>query len=806
MSNSWHFSYDYYNAEEQPLREALCTLGNGYFATRGAFEEKKADRRSHYPGTYLAGGYNRLESQVQDRTITNEDLVNWPNWLFMTFRPENGDWLDLDAFTILSFHQSLDLHQGILTREMRVQDPKGHVSHLRARRMVSMGDPHVAGIEWTLTPENWSGHIYLQTALDGNVKNDGVPRYRDLNSQHLEVQAKGFSGDDTFYLQTTTNQSRIGLGMACRMQMTNTQVQHREPHENNGEIGVTYALSCEAEKPITIEKLVTLFSSREQALSEPLVEAFNKLNRQTTFEKALTVHTMAWKHLWRHCNIEVESNNGDGIDDQLILRFHSFHLLQTVSLNSIDRDIGVPARGWHGEAYRGHIFWDELFIFPFLNMRIPQLTRDLLMYRYRRLEEARSAAQDEGCNGAMFPWQSGSNGREESQVVHLNPESGRWIPDNTHLQRHVNAAIAYNLWQYYEVSQDMEFMHFYGAEMLLSIMQFLACLATYNNEKGRYEIHNVVGPDEYHTQYPDAREPGISNNAYTNFMVAWLAQKALKTLDLLNGERAQELMEWLKLSQADLDLWKALSRQMVIPFHDGDIISQFEGYENLRELNWETYRQKYGDNFRLDRILERENDSPNRYKASKQADVLMLFYLFSSESLSMVFHQLGYAFDPASIPRIIQYYEKRTSHGSSLSWLVHSWVAMRADREQSWQDYQQVLVSDVRDIQGGTTPEGIHLGAMAGTVDLMQRCYAGVEIRDDVLWLNPTLPAEVEYLDFRVRYRGNWIGLKIYQDTITVYALEGWNFPVKVGINGHTYAFREREQATFNLQSASALN
>ena len=137
-----------------------------------------------------------------------------------------------------------------------------------------------------------------------------------------------------------------------------------------------------------------------------------------------------------------------------------FHLLQAVSPNSIGLDIGVPARGWTGEAYQGHIFWDELFIFPFLNYRMPEITRSLLMYRYRRLGEARAAASGAGYQGAMFPWQSGSDGQEETQELNLNPRSQRWVPDNSYLQRHVGSAIAYNVWQYFQVTHDVEFLQF----------------------------------------------------------------------------------------------------------------------------------------------------------------------------------------------------------------------------------------------------------------------------------------------------------------------------------------------------------
>ena len=190
----------------------------------------------------------------------------------------------------------------------------------------------------------------------------------------------------------------------------------------------------------------------------------------------------------------------------MLLRLNMFHLLQAVSLHSIGLDIGVPARGWTGEAYQGHVFWDELFIFPFFNHRMPEITRSLLMYRYRRLDEARAAARRAGYQGAMFPWQSGSNGEEVTQAQNLNPRSGRWVPDNSYLQRHVGSAIAYNVWQYFQVTRDLEFLEFYGAELILEIARFWASIARLNDARGRYEIHGVMGPDEFHDAYPDARD------------------------------------------------------------------------------------------------------------------------------------------------------------------------------------------------------------------------------------------------------------------------------------------------------------
>jgi alpha,alpha-trehalase len=399
----------------------------------------------------------------------------------------------------------------------------------------------------------------------------------------------------------------------------------------------------------------------------------------------------------------------------------------------------------------------------------------------------------------MYPWQSGSNGREEGQVIHLNPISGRWIPDNSHLQRHVNAAIAYNIWQYYQATADREFLSLYGAEMILEIARFWASVTTYNGDLNRYEIRGVMGPDEYHDAYPWAEEPGLNNNAYTNIMAVWTLQCGLSVLDLLTPAHRQELRAALDLHADELTRWQDITRKMRIVFHDDGIISQFEGYETLEEIDWQGYRQKYGNIQRLDRILEAEGDTPNRYQVSKQADVLMLFYLLSADELRGLFQQLGYPFAYETIPKNVDRYLQRTSHGSTLSCVVHSWVLARSDRTRSWRLFTEALESDVTDIQGGTTQEGIHLGAMAGTVDLVQRCYIGIEMRDEVLWLNPCLPEDLQGLSLTIRYRSHRLTLDVTHDKLTVSFRTGWARTAKVGFRDQIYEFHAGDVKAFAL-------
>ncbi|WP_181163721.1 glycoside hydrolase family 65 protein [Pontibacter mangrovi] len=795
----WKVSYEAWQPEQQQLREALCTLGNGYFATRGAFEEQSADKGVHYPGTYLAGGYNRLTSEISGTHIENEDLVNWPNWLPLTFRHPDETWFSVHQVELIGFHQELDMHAGLLSRRLHFRDKLGRETSLLSRRFVSMANKHVAALQWEITALNWSGPIEVKAALDGLVTNSGVARYSDLKNKHLQPLEQGRLNDDTVFLEVQTVQSKLLMGQAARVRVYQEAVPvqvERTVQVQEGFVAQLLTVECQQNKPLRIEKVVQLHTSRDQAITEPLQEACKNIVRQGSFEHLFGQHKLAWQRLWRRCDLEISCN----IKTQSILRLHIFHLLQTVSANTVGFDVGVPARGLHGEAYRGHIFWDELFIFPFLNLRLPELTRELLLYRYRRLPEARYAATQAGYRGAMFPWQSGSNGREETQVIHLNPKSGRWLPDNTHLQRHINAAIAYNVWQYYQTTEDTGFMTFMGAEMIFDIAQFWSTIATYSQERGRFEIRNVVGPDEYHTGYPDATEPGLNNNAYTNVMAAWVLQTALKLMGVLAKSRVDELFQKLNLTGEDLARWREIAGNMYVPFiSDSRVIAQFDGYEALEEFPWEEYKAKYGEAMRLDRILESEGENVNKYKASKQADVLMLFYLFSSEELVEVFQKLKYDFKPESIPENIAYYDQRTSHGSTLSKIVHAWVLARSDRKKAWSNFQVALVSDLEDIQGGTTAEGIHLGAMAGTVDLVQRSFTGLEIRDNVLWLNPVLPEDMGCLNLEIRYRNHWISLKLTQDTMQVCFDRGWTKEVQIGVLGQVYTFQTGEQRVFNI-------
>jgi trehalose/maltose hydrolase-like predicted phosphorylase len=793
----WTWEYEGYDPAGERLRESLCTLGNGYFATRGAVPESRASL-VHYPATYAAGVYNRLESTVAGRRVVNEDLVNLPNWLHLRFRlrPADGSvgpWISPDTRPVLDHRHALDLRRGTLTRMFRFRDEAAGTLGVEQIRLVHMADPHLAALRTVVTAEEWSGDLEVEAALDGDVINSNVHRYRSLDGHHLARVRTGASAPDLTWLSCRTSTSEVGIGMAARTVAVGQPPTSSELRPSHRRAVHRLVVPVAPGRPAVVDKTVALHTSRDPAISDPLGAALDRVATAADFPALVDSHVAAWARLWRSADIQVPGEAGR------VLRLHLFHVLQTLSPHTAELDVGVPARGLHGEAYRGHVFWDELFVLPYLNLRFPEVSRALLNYRHRRLPQARRAARAAGRAGAMYPWQSGSDGREETQEVHLNPRSGQWLPDHSRLQHHVGSAIAYNVWQYCEASGDTEYLHTKGAEMLLEIARFWADSAEFAPSLGRYRIRGVVGPDEYHDGYPDAARPGLDDNAYTNVTAVWVLSRALDLVRRLPVWRRQELFERIELDSGELPKWEEVSRRLSVPFHQG-VISQFDGYGDLAELDWDAYRTRYDSIRRLDRILEAEGDSVNRYQASKQADVLMLGHLFSPAELRNLFHRLGYEVDDQVWRRTVDYYLRRTSHGSTLSGLVHGLVLARARRAEAWTYVQEALEADVADIQGGTTGEGIHLGAMAGTLDLVQRGLTGLETREDALCLDPVpLPALSEY-GFSLRYRGHWgVGVRRRSGQLEIRVPDSEESPIRVVLADRAVTIAPGETCTLVL-------
>ncbi|POH72490.1 beta-phosphoglucomutase family hydrolase [Arthrobacter glacialis] len=783
-TDPWTLVYEGFDPAHEGHREVLTALGNGYMATRGTRPERRDDG-VHYPGTYLAGVYNRTESTIHGRELEEEHLVNVPNWLPLDVRIGAGPWWSTGDIHVSEERSELDLRRGLLTRRATLAGPHGERLTVVQRRLVSMHNPHLAALETTLTAHAFNGTVGIREGIDAGVTNTNVRDYAGTGQRHL-TDPEFTEVDSGIVLCTVqTSQSRIRIALAVRTVFDGASAATpRDAGSDGGRYQRQFDLRLAGGQPATITRTASLATSRDGAISSPEAAALAGLSRvDTGFTALLKDHETAWRRLWERFEISLDGDR----HSQLVLNLHVFHLLQTISLYTAALDAGVPARGLHGEGYRGHVFWDELFVFPVIGLRLPDVSRALLEYRWRRLDAARAAARAQGLQGALFPWQSGSDGREETPRQLYNARSARWMPDNSSRQRHVGLAVAYNAWQHFQVTGDRDWLTARGGELIIEATRMFASLATHDPVEDRFHLSGVMGPDEYHDGYPDTPGTGLRDNAYTNVLFSWLCERAADVLRELAGHPGGDLTERLQVTEEEISQWSRISRRLAVPFHADGVLSQFDGYEDLAELDWPRYRATYGNIGRLDLILEAENDATNRYKLAKQADVLMLIYLVGPTGVIRQLHRLGYPFEEPDLERTVEYYLARTANGSTLSRVVHTSVLARIDESRAWQVFREALVSDLDDTQGGTTREGIHLGAMSGTVDIVARAFAGLQTEADALTFSPRLPARLGRAAFQIRYRGHRIDVSLSATNLRI-QLQPCSAPaVRIGVEG-TYA------------------
>lgn len=804
-ADTWVVAFDEYVPAEEGKREALCTLANGYWGTRGAAEEAVADD-THYPGTYFAGVYDVVDWMVGGVAMPDEEMVNAPNWLPVRIRLGGDDWFGLDPLEntdLLEFHQELDVRHGILTRSVAVRDPFGRVTEVRSDRFVSQATPRLAALRVSILPANWSGPVTVRTGIDGRVANSNVPGHSPGTHRHLRPTVLREQAPDTVLLEAETKRSNVRIATAARTtaRLGESEIRptRRFDADSGGAVMHEFTTDAAVGVPLVIEKVVHVSTSRDRAVLTPAEAAADGIAHAASFDQLLIAHTQAWERLWLEFAVELRPAGKEA----LALHFNAFHVLQTLNAVDADLDAGVPARGLHGEAYDGHVFWDELFVYPFITLRRPRLTSALLAYRHRRLGAARAAAARAGHDGAMFPWQSGIAGDDVTPRRLFNPLNEQWMPDHSSLQRHVGLAVAFSAWQYYESTGDTQFILQDGADLIIEVARFFASLAVYDPARDRYSIDHVMGPDEFHDGYLDRPGEGVRDNVYTNVMTAWVLRRAIATVDVLR--RHPGGLDWKRLDimPGEPEEWERIARRLTVVFNDDGTLSQFDGYEDLEPIDLDAYRRRYADIGRLDLILNADDDTTNRYQVSKQPDALMLLYLFSAEELRGILADMGYDLPADAVVRTVERYSVTSTYGSTLSNVVHSWLEARRDRARSWGFLTQALRSDLDDIQHGTTRQGVHIAAMAGSVDLVTRCYLGLEMRGDRLWFHPLLPSEIGSVTFHLAYRDQALSVTVTQEELRIISAEGEAAPIRIVVEGMDHELATGDERSFRLPAVA---
>ncbi len=751
--DKWLIFQNEYNTEVNPRYETLFTLTNGYMGVRGTFEEGSEGERS---GNFIAGIFDKSDAQVRE-------IVNAQNWLRIKLYVE-GEELSLDKCQLIEFKRILDMKKGILFRSMLIKDSKDRITRIEGYRFISRSDLHRSAIKLFVTPVNYSGVVGIESIIDGTVLNSAdSPKYR---VKHLKVANNSSLSKNGVYLETATvdDDTRIATGSTVR-------IYHHEDEEKNnvakfkrflplGEMSVEYfEFDSTENKTVVIDKFVITYTSRDvrKDLLKTTVEKELFAFAGEGIDKELQRHIEVYEELWSVADINIE---GDEEADKA-LRFNIFHLMSSVNEN--DPLVSIAAKALHGEGYKGHVFWDtEIFMLPFFIYVYPQAARTLLMYRYNMLDAARKNATLNGYKGAQYPWESADTGEEETPKWGFDYKGNPvriWTGD---LEHHITADIAFAVWEFFRATEDIEFMLNYGAEVIFETARFWVSRCEYVKELDRYEINNVIGPDEFHEH--------VDNNAYTNYLAKWNIKKGLELINMLKEkypEHYYAISNKICLTNEEIEKCKKVEEKIYIPYDkDKKLIEQFEGYFDKKDYVIDKFDENNMPIWPEGVDITRLGDT----QLIKQADVVMLMLL------------LGEEFDEETKRINYEYYEKRTMHKSSLGPSMYAIMGLKVgDHKNAYQSFMRSANVDLVDNQGNTK-EGLHAASAGGTWQVAVFGFGGMEIdKEGILNINPWLPEKWDKLSYKVFWKGNLIEVIVTKEDVSVKKLEGkGNIKVKV--------------------------
>ncbi len=702
----WHITEQEFIPDRQHHKETIFTIGNGYLSTRGACEEGYPDDRR---ATFIHGVFD-------DVPLVFTELANGPDWLPLQIYL-NGQRFSLDVGKVEHFERHLDLRTGLLTRTVRWCSPSGDRATLVFERFASLADQHLLCLRCQVTPE-FEGELEIRASLNGTMDNDGF--------NHWTWVGQGKRGD-AYYLHDRTRATGIDVALAMHL------LTDAEPSVDywDAQNVPTLRMSVPAKPGETVSavKFVGIATSRDT--EDPVNMAVERVASASDWESAFEAHRQAWSQEWERCDIQIDGDE----EAQLAIRFNLFQLL--IAAPRHDNRVNIGAKTLSGFGYRGHSFWDtEIFMLPLFIYTSPHIARNLLDYRYERLPGARQKAAANRFEGAQFPWESADTGEEVTPT---------WIPhyaDRTRLIRiwtgdieiHISADVAYAAHLYWKVTGDESWFVEKGAEMILDTAKFWASRAEWDDEKGRYEFNDVIGPDEYHDH--------VDNNYYTNRMAQWNLQTALDVLEWLKVQapfKADELKQRLALTPELLTNWKDVISRIYLPVEADGLIEQFEGYFQRREVDLAALEPRHISAQVLFGI-----EGCNETQILKQPDVLMLQYLLRNE------------FSDEEIRVNYDYYTPRTdhTHGSSLGPSIQAIMACEVGKpDDAYEHFIRAVRADLRDIRHNAG-DGIHGASAGGTWQAVVFGFGGLHMTSQGWSTIPRLPKHWKRLSFRFMHRG----------------------------------------------------
>lgn len=755
----WQITEDGWVRSLQGVREAQLALGNGFLGSRSVLEELPYDSKA---GTFVAGLYDSIGSQVAE-------LVNWPNpFNFkITARGEKSGVATMD---VLSHKRILNMKHGLLLRRTVFQDSKKRKYDYQSLRFLSMDNLNLGVLQIVFTPLDEGGEFSIETGIDSSVYNAGT--VTEGRKKHFRVRELGQFRNEGYLMAETFEKLHTVIFRSGFYYETKGK---KIPAKDN-----VFELKLEKSQRIVFTKVFhidTISQGQDSSSVKDLSERKFRKAFRSSFNSLVKRHIDVWEGLWDKAGVsiwgdpEVEKN----------FRFNIYHMLICAPKDNGLSSIG--AKALTGEGYRGHIFWDtEIFLLPFYLYAFPEIARNILLYRHRRIGAAKKNAESLGYKGAMFPWESAGTGIDETPEWARDLD-GKVIKIHTgQMEHHISADIAYAFYYYYNLTHDEKFMLDYGYEVIFETARFWASRVEYSRKKRRYRIKDVIGPDEFHTD--------IDDNAFTNMMARWNLRTAVKCFAKIRKAghvSAKAVIGKLGVSSKEAGEWKSIASRIAFNRDKKGVIEQFDGYFKKKYIKIREWDENYLP--ALPKELTPRDYADTQFV--KQADVIMLFYLFPE------------AFNSKTKKENYNYYIERTLHKSSLSLPVYALAAIEAgDMSRACRFFNISLHSDISNIYSNTD-HGVHAAGIGGTWQVLINGFAGVRVIRDELSLSPRLPHHWRKIIFSMYWRGCFLRLEVKNTKVRIKLLSPVKEEFRVKVFGvfqeigarRTYEFKRKRLA-----------
>lgn len=743
----WLVSEEGLDRERMRFHEAILTVGNGYLGARGALEEGYEEG---YAGTYLAGVYDKSGGQ-------SFAIVNAPNPLLTEIQVD-GKRLCADEMEVLEHGRILDLRKAVLSRRT-VFAHSGQRYEYESARFFSLSDMHTGVMRTSFRALDSDAPVVVRHMIDGTTRNEmhavGGP------IKHYAVTETSALADGVAYLEAETNDLGTTIGMAVAVDASAPESASDleiETISQDQSSSIEHSFRAKNGERYQFDRYISIHTSRETAgeIRAACVRGVATARRRGVLE-LLEDHERVWEKRWQQADISID---GDP-DLQRSLRFSMYHLL--IAAPPDDIDVSIAPKSLSGEWYQGHIFWDtEIFVLPFFVYTHPELAKHLLLYRARRLEQARDGAAMQGYAGALWPWESADSGREETPPTWVNYDGTVLPVHNATREHHIACDIVYAIRLYHQHTGDDGFMLDHGLAMVFQTARFWASRVSHDAARDSYEIKLVIGPNEF--------QEGVDNNSYTNALTRWALRYACRLYKEL-GERypaeMEGIVEDLGLTGEEIQSWQHIADRMVFLMGSDGLIEEFAGYFDRRNVtitDWDEHGMPVWP-------PDVELTDAKETQLIKQADVVLLLYLLSDE------------FSP-DVKRVnLDYYEPRTAHLSSLSMTSYAILANElGETAKAYAYLRRSADSDLENIHGNTHL-GIHAGEVGGAWQIVVRGFGGVRAYDGVVRIDPNMPKAWQSMRFHFWFRDQLIEVAISHASVELSMVDGRE-PVELSVWG----------------------